>query len=153
MIMPFEIDFEDVRIGFASAHFIVGHDKCGHLHGHNYFVRVNIKGTLNEEHMILDYGILKDALRKLVKPFDHHLLVPIKAQGLQLAEKEDALEIITCGKRYLIPKEDVFLLPLEATTAEELAKYFHQELKSLWPSFHFKVSVEETPGASATYYE
>jgi len=151
--MPFEIDFEDLRVGFASAHFIVGHDKCGHLHGHNYFVRVNIQGDLNEEHMILDYGILKETLRALVKPFDHHILIPTKAEGLTLKELDTAFEIISCNKRYLLPKEDVYLIPIVATTAEELAKYFHHKLKKHWPAFKFKVSVEETPGASATYYD
>jgi len=149
--MPYEIDFEDPRIGFASAHFIIGHDKCGRLHGHNYFVRVNLKGKLNAEHMVLDYGILKEELRKITKPLDHHVLVPSRAEGLIIEEKDESVEIHTCDKRYLIPKEDVIFLPITATTSEELAKYFHGELRKLWPHLTITVNIEEAPGASATY--
>jgi len=151
--MPFVIDFEDPRIGFASAHFIIDHDKCGRLHGHNYFIKVSITGEINDQHMVLDYGILKEELRKLVKPLDHKVLIPSKAEGLEIEEQEDSIEVITCDKRYLFPSEDVYNLPIPATTAEELAKYFHQKLKKKWSNFQIKVTIEEAPGASATYTE
>ncbi|NHJ32311.1 MAG: 6-pyruvoyl tetrahydropterin synthase family protein, partial [Asgard group archaeon] len=148
--MPFEIDFEDPRIGFASAHFIIDHEKCGRLHGHNYFIKVNISGDINEQHMVLDYGVLKEELRKLVKPLDHKVLIPTNAEGglLLIEEKGDSIEVKTGAKRYLLPMEDVFMLPIPATTAEELAKYFHQELQKIWPKFKIKVTIEEAPGAS-----
>jgi 6-pyruvoyltetrahydropterin/6-carboxytetrahydropterin synthase len=151
--MPFEIDFEDPRIGFAAAHFIIGHDKCGRLHGHNYFIKVKISGDINEQHMVLDYGLLKEELKKLVKPLDHKVLIPAKAEGLQIEEKEESVEVITCDKRYLLPVDDVVHLPIPATTAEELAKYFHQEIQKIWPKFALRVTIEEAPGASATYTE
>ena len=149
--MPFEIDFEDPRIGFASAHFIIGHDKCGRLHGHNYFIKVKVIGDLDEQHMILDFGELKGVLRKLTNPFDHKVLVPTEAPELKLKEKGESYEIVTCNKRYLIPKEDTELVPVPATTAEEMAKYFHHELKKIWSDLKFQVTIEEAPGASATY--
>lgn len=151
--MPFEIDFEDPRIGFASAHFIIGHDKCGCLHGHNYFIKVKIKGEINEQHMVLDYGILKEELKKLVKPLDHKVLIPTNADELSINVKKNSVEVLAGDKRYLLPVEDVFQLPLPATTAEELAKYFHQELHKIWPKFKINVTIEEAPGASATYTE
>ena len=151
--MPFEIDFEDPRIGFAAAHFIIGHDKCGRLHGHNYFIKVKISGDINEQHMVLDYGLLKEELKKLVKPLDHKVLLPAKAEGLQIEKKEESVEVITCDKRYLLPVEDVEHLPIPATTAEELAKYFHQKLQKIWPKFVLRVTIEEAPGTSATYTE
>ena len=151
--MPFEIDFEDPRIGFAAAHFIIGHDKCGRLHGHNYFIKVKISGDINEQHMVLDYGLLKAELKKLVESLDHKVLLPAKAEGIQIEEKEDSVEVITCDKRYLLPVEDVVHLPIPATTAEELAKYFHQILQKIWSKFVIRVTIEEAPGASATYTE
>ncbi len=151
--MPYEIDFEDPRIGFASAHFIIGHDKCGHLHGHNYFIKVKISGDIDDQRMVLDYSILKEELKKLTKPLDHKVLIPSKAAELFLEEKEDSIEIISCNKRYLIPAEDIILLPIPATTAEELAKYFHQLLAKIWSKFTIRVTIEEAPGSSATYTE
>ena len=151
--MPYEIEFEDPRIGFASAHFIVGHDKCGKLHGHNYFLKVILKGKIDDQHMVLDYGILKEKLRELTKPLDHRVLIPEKAEGIEIEIQEDSIQIISCNKRYLIPAEDVIFLPIPATTSEELAKYFHDELKKIWPKFTIKVFIEEAPGANATYSE
>ena len=151
--MPYEIEFEDPRIGFASAHFIIGHDKCGRLHGHNYFLKVKIQGELDKEHMVLDYGDLKVALKKLTKELDHHVIIPSKAEGLEIEETDESYQIITCNKRYLFPKEDAVFLPLEATTSEELSRYFHAKLKELWPQFQIAVNIEEAPGASATYSE
>ena len=151
--MPFEIDFEDPRIGFASAHFIIGHDKCGRLHGHNYFLKVKVSGELDEQHMVLDYGVLKEELKKLTKPLDHKVLIPSKAEGLLIEDNQDSIEINSCDKRYIFPKEDVLLIPIPATTAEELAKYFHDEIKKLWPKFKLSVNIEEAPGSSAIYTE
>ena len=105
--MPFEIDFEDPRIGFASAHFIIGHDKCGRLHGHNYFIKVKVKGELNEQHMVLDYGILKEALRKLTKPFDHKVLIPTKTDDLEFIHDimEFTPKILLSGKFEFLTQE------------------------------------------------
>lgn len=149
--MPFEIEFEDPRIGFASAHFIVGHDKCGRLHGHNYFIKVKLKGELDDQYMVLDYGDLKSELKQITSELDHRVIIPSQAEGLEVHEKNESIEIISCNKRYLFPKEDVVFLPLEATTSEELARYFHSVLKKLWPQFMITVNIEEAPGASATY--
>lgn len=149
--MPFEIKFEDPRIGFASAHFIIGHEKCGRLHGHNYFIKVIISGDLDENHMVVDYAVLKNRLRELTEPFDHRVLIPKKAKELDIVENEKSIEIRTCNKRYVIPSEDAVFIDLPATTSEELAKYFHAELKKIWPDYKITVDIEESPGASATF--
>jgi 6-pyruvoyltetrahydropterin/6-carboxytetrahydropterin synthase len=64
-----------VRIedGFAAAHFLTRyHGKCERLHGHNYKVFVTAAGTeLDEGGMLLDFGILKGALRKVTDELDH----------------------------------------------------------------------------------
>ena len=88
-----------------------------------------------------------------MKPLDHKVLLPAKAEGLQIEKKEESVEVITCDKRYLLPVEDVAHLPIPATTAEELAKYFHQKLQKIWSKFVIRVTIEEAPGASATYTE
>ena len=103
--------------------------------------------------MVLDYGILREQLKRLTDPLDHKVLLPTKVKELKIEEKECGIEIKSCQKRYLIPKEDVIFLPLSATTAEKLAQYFHSELKKIWPNFKIKVNIEEGPGASATYFD
>lgn len=58
---------------FAAAHFLENfHGKCENLHGHNYRVRVTVKGSiLDEGGMLCDFGILKSALKIVFKKIDH----------------------------------------------------------------------------------
>ncbi len=64
-----------VRIedNFAAAHFLANyHGKCERLHGHNYRVRVTVGGnSLDEGGMLLDFGVLKKALKGVLSEYDH----------------------------------------------------------------------------------
>lgn len=76
---------------FAAAHFLVNfHGKCENLHGHNYKVRVTVKGKdLDEGGMLCDFGILKKALKEVFKDLDHGNLndLPFFADGNPSAER------------------------------------------------------------------
>src|SRR5271169_2665082 len=82
-----------VRIedGFAAAHFLTRyHGKCERLHGHNYKVFVTVSGnTLDDGGMLLDFGILKGALRKITGELDHSSLNdhPAFSDGCPSAER------------------------------------------------------------------
>ena len=62
-----------VEDSFAAAHFIKDyHGKCENLHGHNYRVRVWASGSeLGEGGMLLDFSILKKALKSVLEVLDH----------------------------------------------------------------------------------
>jgi 6-pyruvoyltetrahydropterin/6-carboxytetrahydropterin synthase len=62
-----------VETDFSAAHFLnLYQGKCEQLHGHNYRVRLWAKGKdLDEGGMLVDFAILKDALRKICKKLDH----------------------------------------------------------------------------------
>lgn len=65
-----------VEADFSAAHFLSGYKgKCENLHGHNYRVRAYARGTdLDESGMLLDFGVLKKALREVCGGLDHRLL-------------------------------------------------------------------------------
>jgi 6-pyruvoyltetrahydropterin/6-carboxytetrahydropterin synthase len=65
-----------VEAEFAAAHFLSHYrGKCENLHGHNYRVRVWARGEeLIEGGMLVDFGILKTALRTVIHSLDHHNL-------------------------------------------------------------------------------
>ena len=65
-----------VEADFAAAHALTHyHGKCERLHGHNYRVRAWASGKeLGEGGMLLDFGILKTALRTACGEFDHQNL-------------------------------------------------------------------------------
>lgn len=65
-----------VEADFAAAHFLTHyHGKCERLHGHNYKVYAHARAhTLDEGGMMLDFGILKKALREVCSKLDHRNL-------------------------------------------------------------------------------
>ena len=62
-----------VEAEFAAAHFLSHYrGKCEQLHGHNYRVRLWARGSaLNDGGMLVDFALLKDALRQACKTLDH----------------------------------------------------------------------------------
>lgn len=71
-----------VEAEFSAAHRIVHyHGKCERFHGHNYRVRVWASGeVLGEGGMLVDFGVLKGALRSLIdERLDHRDLNEIQA--------------------------------------------------------------------------
>lgn len=61
---------------FAAAHQLkmVG-EKCENLHGHNWKVEVYVTGErLNAAGVLMDFGVLKDHVRALMREIDHKFL-------------------------------------------------------------------------------
>ena len=59
---------------FSAAHFITyNNDVCERLHGHNYRVTAEVCGPLDENHYVIDFIALRDALHRIVLELDHHL--------------------------------------------------------------------------------
>ena len=62
-----------VEADFSAAHFLSHYrGKCEKLHGHNYKVRLWVRGSeLNEGGMLADFSLLKKALKEAIAPLDH----------------------------------------------------------------------------------
>lgn len=62
-----------VEADFAAAHFLSDfHGKCERLHGHNYRVLAHARGDkLDSGGMLVDFGVLKGALREVCGRLDH----------------------------------------------------------------------------------
>jgi len=147
-MLAVEIDGRDARINFEAAHMIPENERCGHLHGHSYFVSVRIKGD-TESAILVDFTALKEKLRELASKMDHKMLIPSK-DGRFKAEGDYVTADID-GRRYLFPMEDCFMLNAEACTAERIAMYLHKELSEEFEGFNIAVGVEEGIGSMAWY--
>jgi 6-pyruvoyltetrahydropterin/6-carboxytetrahydropterin synthase len=58
---------------FSAAHFLSHYKgKCEKLHGHNYLVRLWVRGEdLDEGGMLADFSLLKKVLKEVLAPLDH----------------------------------------------------------------------------------
>jgi 6-pyruvoyltetrahydropterin/6-carboxytetrahydropterin synthase len=143
---------------FCSGHFITYEgDKCEGLHGHNYRAAVTLEGDLNAHHYVFDFVTLKKLLRGICDRLDHKMLLPTQNPLLTLTEDTRSIEVRYKERRYVFPWDDVFLLPIANTTAEQLAQWIAGELESelhrreahsLWA---MEVEVEESFGQSAFF--
>lgn len=130
---------------FDSAHFLKGYQgKCHNLHGHRWRVVAEISGEMlsrdtQTRGMLVDFGDLKQALKTICDELDHSLIY--EAGSLRpttlAALREEEFRLIEVPFR---------------PTAEEFARYFHQQLTALGYPVH-RVEVYETPNNCAAYEE
>ncbi|MCL2510111.1 MAG: 6-pyruvoyl tetrahydropterin synthase family protein [Methanomassiliicoccaceae archaeon] len=126
--MIIEIDGAHTGITFSSCHFIPMHEKCSRLHGHSYIVRLRLEGELDESGMVMDFVVLKKKLRSMVAEMDHKVLLPAASKIVGISKKDGSVEVVSCGKRYVFPEEDVLMLDIRTTTAEEMARMMTDQL-------------------------
>jgi len=65
-----------VHSHFSGAHRLrYLHGKCEELHGHNWKVEVSVvSNRLGKDGVVVDFGILKQKVEKVLKPLDHTYL-------------------------------------------------------------------------------
>ena len=120
--MILEIDGENSGIRFSASHFIPRHEKCSRLHGHTYILRLRIEGDIGKDGMVMDFVVLKKELRKFVEEVDHKTLLPGKSDEVILTVNEHSVDVVCGSKQYMFPKEDVVILEVPTTTAEEMTR-------------------------------
>src|SRR5262245_58331737 len=138
---------------FSAAHFITFNGNvCERLHGHNWRVAAEIAGPLDENHYVFDFIALRDALQKIVNELDHRMLLPTLHKSIRVNESTNEVEACFEDRRWVFPREDCLLLPVENTTAERLAWWIGKRLQEIVPSTafrkmtHLRLEVEENFG-------
>jgi 6-pyruvoyltetrahydropterin/6-carboxytetrahydropterin synthase len=114
---------------FSAAHFITfDGNTCERLHGHNYRVAAEVEGPLDENHYVIDFLALRDALRSIVVELDHYMLLPTGHPTIQVQANDWKVDVIFQDRRWEFPRGDCKLLPVENTTTELLARYIGRRL-------------------------
>ena len=113
---------------FSAAHFLADMGKCERMHGHNYHVSVRAGGPQDARGVVMDFNLLAPAIARVCARLDHMVLLAGNSPRMKIGEKDGAWEIRFGQKLYLLPKEDCVMLPLESTTAENLASHILDEL-------------------------
>jgi 6-pyruvoyltetrahydropterin/6-carboxytetrahydropterin synthase len=115
---------------FSAAHFITFQgDVCEPLHGHNYRVWAEVEGPLDENHYVVDFIALCDALKSVTDTLDHHMLLPTEHPQIQVRAAADEVEVRFAQRRWVFPRAECALLPVANTTAELLARHIGQQLR------------------------
>ena len=157
MSETYHVRIEKERLVFSAAHFITYSNKnsgdiCEPLHGHNYHVAAEIRGPLDENHYVIDFIALRDALQTIVDGLDHRMLLPTSHPTIDVKEQGKEVTVTHGERRWVFPREDCVLLPVANTTAELLARYIGnllsdalQQQTGQRPS-QVKVAVDECDG-------
>ena len=112
---------------FSAAHRLrYLHGKCEELHGHNWKVEVSVASNqLGKEGVVIDFGILKQKVEKILKALDHTYLNDLP-----------------------------FFSGIEPSS-ENIAKYIFDRLKTELKGYHVtlkKATAWESETSCATYF-
>ena len=108
------------------------------LIGETWLASIEIQGTLDDQGMVCDFGIVKRTIRNwLESEIDHKLLVPAESDCVKLLKKDsDYCVEWTFGSNYLTtssPIDAITVLPISAISASAIAAYCNSRLRALLP--------------------
>jgi 6-pyruvoyltetrahydropterin/6-carboxytetrahydropterin synthase len=130
---------------------------CEPLHGHNYQLIIEVEGELDEDSWVWDFGDLKRETKAIADELDHRFLLQRESPVLSIVECETTWEVSFKARRFVFPKSDVAVLPIDNTTAERLAEWVgnrlwdYLESKGTAPIHGLTAGVEEMPGQAGWY--
>ncbi len=116
---------------FSAAHFITFNGNvCERLHGHNWRVAIELTGPLDENRYVFDFIALRNALQLIVEGLDHRVLLPTEHKTIRVEASETEVTARFEDRRWVFPREDCVLLPVENTTAELIARWIGGQLRA-----------------------
>ncbi len=145
---------------FSSAHMTLFADGTKEaLHGHNYRVRTTLELKETAPSQLLPFSEYKKVIQSICNAWDEKVLLPEKSPFLKvLTDSTKEVEFILCQKRYVLPKEEILLLPIENVTSESLSELFCRQFLEIFQESHpnlpfcaIEVYVEETAGQGAIF--
>ena len=146
------------KLVFSAAHFIaLGPGVCEPLHGHDYHVTVEVRGSLDEIQCVVDFCLLEKLTIEILARLDHRTLLPSESSEIKVAADADVIEVTHAERRWQFPAADCVLLPVANTTNETIARHIAEELlgrlcevlpPDAWPD-SLEVQLTESPPRTA----
>jgi 6-pyruvoyltetrahydropterin/6-carboxytetrahydropterin synthase len=145
---------------FSCAHMTLFPDGTKEkLHGHNFRVAMAVELPSNALDPLLDFARIKAVLAGLAEELREHLLIPTQTNAVSVVRSDaDVTELMICGKRYVIPSDEIRLLPVPNVVVEHLARYLWTRVVeriganlALAGVVRVEVTVTEAPGQGASY--
>jgi 6-pyruvoyltetrahydropterin/6-carboxytetrahydropterin synthase len=145
---------------FSCAHFLIFPDGSKErLHGHNYHVTCEIDGSLDRHGLVIDFKQVKPIIKRLCDDLDEHWLIPGEHPELTFRHRDDGhTEVTYRACRYLAPTDEIIVLPINNTSAENFAAWMGRQLVAeLRERFgaisvnRLRITVSETSGQDGVY--
>ncbi len=144
-------------LGFSAGHFITfDGGRCERLHGHDFRVAAEVDGPLDEDHCVVDFILLSDALGSILDELDHRMLLPGENPAIRVTANEREVEAVFEDRRWVFPRSDCVVLPVANTTSELLARYLggrlldEMEVRCGKRPSRLRLEIDEGFGQSAT---
>jgi 6-pyruvoyltetrahydropterin/6-carboxytetrahydropterin synthase len=128
MAESYHVRIEKAEHVFSAAHFITFGSACERLHGHNYHVAAEFRGPLDENHLVIDFLLVRAKLSDIVAQLDHFVLLPTQHERLRVEDNGREVVATLNDRRWTFPSGDCRLLPVANTTAEMLAAHIGGQL-------------------------
>lgn len=155
------IEIARERYKFSCAHMTVFPDGTKErLHGHNYYVSIAVELSDVSFERMIDFGVFKDALATLCGEWKEYTLLAARNPFFEIVSDSDLeIEFRLCGSRYVLPRGDVKLLPVDNVSVEALSTHLCELLfERLGSAIRtdsvrgFEVTISENPGQGASCY-
>ena len=142
---------------FSCAHMTVFPDGTKErLHGHNYTIAVAIDVDRVELSAMIPFAPIKAAIADVCRAFRERVLLAEKNPFFVVVRDAAELEFTLCGERYVLPRHDALLLPIDNISVEALAAHVAALLRdevlrlALPQAISIEVAIEESPGQGAS---
>lgn len=156
----YEIRIRKEALKFAASHMTVFPDGSKEaLHGHQYQPTLTVQFKSAEFKKMVPFAHFKNAMKILAGLWDEKVLLATKNPHFKvLKHSKKEMEFTLCGKRYVIPSDEIVCLKTDNITCETLARCYFEFLKAeLEDEFKdpnvlsVQVYIEESPGQGAAY--
>jgi len=91
------------------------------IHEHTFRVRLEITGGLNEFGCVVDFVLVEQMMVKILRQYEHKILIPANDPDLILREKDPQVKIGVLHREWEFPIKDVKLLPVKNASTESIA--------------------------------
>ena len=141
---------------FSCAHMTVFPDGSKErLHGHNYTVALSLDVARVELTAMIPFAPIKGLISELCGAWKEHVLLAADNPHFSLIRDDSELEFTLCGERYVLPRRDAMLLPIDNISVEALAAHIAAVLRNELVvlgvrALALEVTIEESPGQGAS---
>ncbi len=127
----FTVSIGKEQLWFTAAHFIAFKGFREPLHGHTYQVQVSVSGPVGPDGYVVDFLVLKKIAEEECRTLHFRTLLPELSECLTIESDKESVQV-ECedGARFVLPRQDVVLLPIGHSSSEEIAQYLIARLRS-----------------------